>query len=248
MTMDLLLVGVFLPLFPMSMLFNLLFERVRNAPLRILLLLMWPLIGIFLLQQLNPQAPAWLSTWALLTALLYAWRLLAMRELALWTGFLATSVWSLLWLSPAAESTSAMAYLPALWFSVPMALLVAVAAILQRRFGAAFAGLYGGLALNVPRLSSVLVLALLASIATPVFPAFFVMLKLLIDSSLPLMIGVLLTWLLWSWAAAIMIQGLLVGPARDMPVADMKRASGFVSAAILVLLVVAGMTLSGSLL
>jgi NADH:ubiquinone oxidoreductase subunit 4 (subunit M) len=149
-----------------------------------------------------------------------------------------------LWLSPA---TSTSAYFPALWFSIPMVLLVAVAAILNRRFGAAFTGVYGGLALNMPRLSGVLVLALLASIATPVFPAFFVMLKLLIEASLPMMIGVLLIWLLWSWAAAAMIQGLLVGPARDMPVADMRRASGFAAAVILVLLVVAGMTLSGSL-
>ena len=44
--------GLFLPLFPLGMVFNVLFQRIRNAWLRALLLLAWPLAGLGLLQLL----------------------------------------------------------------------------------------------------------------------------------------------------------------------------------------------------
>ena len=96
-----LLIGLFLPLFPQSMVFNAVLERVGHPLLRSALLLAWPQIGLLALAALDAGPPSWLVVWALASSALYAFRLLAMREMGRWTGFLATSAWALLWL-PAA--------------------------------------------------------------------------------------------------------------------------------------------------
>ena len=91
-----LLIGLFLPLFPLSMVFNLLFARVASLPVRAALLLTWPLAGLALLHSTGTDVPEPVLIWALATSALYALRLLAIRDLGTWTGFLATSVWALL--------------------------------------------------------------------------------------------------------------------------------------------------------
>mgnify|MGYP000187488700 CR=1 FL=1 len=97
-TWSYLLIGLFLPLFPLSMAFNLLFARVAQPLARAALLLAWPLVGLCLLHQLGADVPQLVLNWALATSALYAVRLLALRDLGTWTGFLATSVWALLWI------------------------------------------------------------------------------------------------------------------------------------------------------
>ena len=97
-----LLAGLFLPLFPLSMVFNLLYARVHNPITRSILLLAWPQIGIAIIYAFGltdiESGSNWILIWALLTSLLYALRALALRELGLWTSFIATSAWSLLWI------------------------------------------------------------------------------------------------------------------------------------------------------
>jgi len=98
---------------------------------------------------------------------------------------------------------------------------------LERRLGAAYLGLYGGLAEARPRYSSILVLVVLAIVATPLFPMFFAMLSMIIKAipATPLVavvIGVI--WLLWSWAGARLLQGLIVGPV-SVTAADLSHAS-----------------------
>ena len=53
---------------------------------------------------------------------------------------------------------------------------------LERRFGAAYTGLYGGLARTIPRFSGVFVTVVVAAIATPLFPTFFIMLDMVVDT------------------------------------------------------------------
>src|SRR3569623_1433547 len=60
---------------------------------------------------------------------------------------------------------------------VALVVLALLTGGLERRFGAAYTGLYGGLAQVLPRFSGVLVFVVLAVIATPVFPAFLAMLS-----------------------------------------------------------------------
>jgi len=216
-----LVVGLFLPLFPLSMAFNFMFARVSQPLARAVLLLAWPLAGLGLLHKVGADVPEPVLSWALATSALYAVRLLALRELGTWTGFLATSVWALLWI-PAREGFElADIALDALGFSAPLALLVMITVLLNRRLGGAYAGIKDGIATSLPRLSVALIICLLAAVATPPFPGFFSLLSVLMLASPVTVIGLLFVWLLWSWAAARLIQGFLIGtPAQDSSVHD----------------------------
>jgi hypothetical protein len=244
-----LLVGLFLPLFPLSMVFNLLFARVPSPPVRAALLMAWPLAGLALLHRPGADIPEPVIVWALATSALYAVRLLAIRDLGTWTGFLATSVWTLLWI-PAREGFELKNIaLDALGFSAPLVLLVLIMALLNRRFGGTYAGVRDGMATSLPRLSVALIICLLAAVATPPFPGFFTLLSVLIQASPVNTAGILVVWLLWSWAAARMIQGFVVGtPAQECNVQDIGLPLSWGLAMLFIALLLAGVLLTGDLL
>jgi NADH:ubiquinone oxidoreductase subunit 4 (subunit M) len=237
-----LLAGIFLPLFPFSMLFNLLYARVRHPLLRGILLLAWPQIGVLIVFTFGLSVPVSLLVWALLTSLLYALRALALRELGLWTSFVGTSAWALLWILMANGDSLMQLRLYSLGISVPLLLMALLSTGLERRFGAAYLGLYGGLAQSIPRFTGVLVVVVLAIVATPVFPTFFAMLAMIIKTTAltPLIaLGVGLVWLLWSWAGAKLLQGLISGPQQS-GVADLSLANMWLSILVLAALVFTG--------
>lgn len=245
--LSLLILGLFLPLFPMSMVFNLLFVRVRRPLLRVGLLLVWPHMGLGLLEMTGAQLPAWVMVWALATSAFYALRALAVREVAIWAGFMATSAWALLWVPAAAGMGDFTLRYDALGFSAPLALLALLIAILERRFGAAFTNLYGGLGQMMPRLAGVLAVVLLAVMATPLFPGFFSLLTIILNVSPGIAVALAGIWLLWSWTGARLLQGLIVGPAGSEVVADLSRTATWGYGAALALLVIAGVYLTGGL-
>ncbi len=244
-----LLVGLFLPLFPLSMVFNLLFARVSQPLARAALLLVWPLAGLALLYSLGDDVPEPVLIWALATSALYAIRMLAIRDMGTWTGFLATSVWALLWI-PAREGFELKGIaIDSLAFSTPLALLVLIMVLLNRRLGGTYAGVREGMATSLPRLSVALIICLLAAVATPPFPAFFTLLSVLMLASPINMIGMLVVWLLWSWAAARLIQGFVVGtPAQGCNVQDIGLPSSWGLAMVFMALVLTGVLLTGDLL
>ena len=90
--------ALFLPLFPLGMVFNALFQRVHIVWLRVALLLAWPLPGVWILQDVKPIVPDWVIYWALFSALLYGFRAVVVKEVGVWIGFLATSTWALAWI------------------------------------------------------------------------------------------------------------------------------------------------------
>jgi NADH:ubiquinone oxidoreductase subunit 4 (subunit M) len=243
----LVLAGLFLPLFPLSMLFNRLFARVGSPLWRGLLLLAWPQVGLALLRLADAPVPDWLVAWGLFTAALYALRALALREVGLWTAFLATSAWALLWVPLQAGTGSMLPQLHALSFSLPLVLLVLLAAGLERRFGAAYTGLYGGLAQALPRFAGVLVVVVLAVIATPVFPSFLTMLAAVLAATPAGAVALAGIWLLWSWAGMRLLQGLVVGPLQAGEVPDLGPAATWAYVAALGALVVAGLGFGGGL-
>lgn len=239
--------AIFLPLFPASALFNILFRRTSSAWGRISLLLLWPQLGIALLAYAPADPPEWLMVWGISSALLYAFRALVLRDLLIWISFSATSAWALFWLV-SRMSDPLSASLQLLGFSLPFALLTLIAAALERRFGAAFAGLPGGVAQSLPRLSLLLLLSMLAAVATPIFPAFFTLLATILKSAVAspvvtLMVAVV--WLLWSWSSARLLQALLIGPGGASSTKDLDSRSTSIFAAALVFLAVAGLILAG---
>lgn len=241
--------GFFLPLFPFSMAFNALFDRVRNVALRSILLLAWPQLGVALVYVIDSSMPSWFMSWAVFTALLYGLRALALRELGMWTSFLASSAWALLWIPAYVGVEIAQIQFSALGFSIPLVLLVLLGSGLVARFGTAYTGLHGGLAQTLPRFSGVLVVVVLAVIATPLFPAFFTMLDTVIKvvPSTPIIAtSVALVWLQWSWAGARLLQGFIVGPPLHSEVKDLSIAVTWVYVVVLGILILFGIFISGA--
>lgn len=247
MTM-LLLAGLFLPLFPFSLVFGFVLARLPHPLLRALLLLLWPHAGIGLLQAADMRVPEWFVPWAVATAAFYALRLLTARDLDRWAGMLAVSAYVLIWGLAAGgvtEPTTLHAF--AFWFSLPAALLSLLAGSLAQRLGAAYAGLQGGLGSVLPRLSTLLVLAVLAAVATPPFPGFFGLIALLQALGPALAIAVLLIWLSWGWSATRLLQGFVFGPERAGALADLPRGTALLWGGALLTFTLFGLYLSGSM-
>lgn len=243
--LSLLLIALFLPLFPLSIVFNALYARLKHPFLRVVLLLVWPLAGIYLYQMLQPQIPDWLVIWALLTAVFYAYRLLAMREVGIWSGFFATSAWAILWLPLMYGDADTVLYV--FWFGIPLLLLALLVGGLEKRYGAAYTELYGGLAQTIPRYSGVFVVTVLALVATPIFPAFLSMLNILVASQ-PLAAFILVgLWAIWSWAGMRLIQGMIVGDPASEVIEDLPLVYVWGYGALMLSLIVAGFTLTGNL-
>ena len=221
--MLLLLAAVFLPLFPLSMVFNGALGWLRIPYVRALLILVWPQIGLLVFQIAGSAIPEIFLVWALLSSAIYALRLLSVRDLGMWAGFLASSSLALGWPLAAGGSSMVELQLFTFGFSLPAALLALLAGPLADRFGAAYAGLPGGIAGALPRLSGLLIIAAMAAIATPPFPAFFGMLALLRGLSPEAVLGTLLIWLTWSWAAIRLVQGFMVGDTPQAAVADIGQ-------------------------
>jgi NADH:ubiquinone oxidoreductase subunit 4 (subunit M) len=245
-----LVVALFLPLFPISMLFNRLYARVGTLWARMFLLLVWPQLGLLVLAALPGQPPTWVVHWAVVTACFYALRAVALRDLTLWIAYMATSAWSLLWVMALFAPGDMLLVLQALAFSAPFTLLAWLASRIEALFGAAYAGTYGGLAQTAPRLSALLVFSILAAVGTPLFPGFFALLAA-IAHLLPVLPGaallMLTAWLLWAWAGAQMTRGLVVGPAAEESKPDLGLAATLPAGVLLAVLAVAGVTSLGYL-
>ena len=245
-----LVVALFLPLFPISMLFNRLYARVGTLWARAILLLVWPQLGLLALVALPGQPPTWVIHWAVATACFYAFRAVALRDLTLWIAYMATSAWSLLWVMALFAPGGMLLVLQGVAFSLPFVLLAWLASRIEALFGAAYAGTYGGLAQTAPRLSVLLVFSILAAVGTPLFPGFFALLAA-ISHLLPVLPGaallMLTAWLLWAWAGAQMTRGLVVGPAAEESKPDLGLAAALPAGALLAVLAVAGVTSLGYL-
>lgn len=263
-TLMILLIGLFLPLFPLSMVFNLLMEKMPGGMAgsipRSALLLLWPQIGVLLLGQTDLASLAWsedeqnqglvttLSALSIGTALLYAFRSLSMRELEVWIGYVATASWGLLWIVVFAGLPLEQLQLFALGFSVPLVMLNMLAGGLVARYGAAYIGLYQGLALSIPRFAGVFVAVLLTVMATPLAPGFFIFVFLvmaLTPDHLTLSVVLFLVWLLLNWAGIRIIQGLMVGNESPDPPEDLSMSATWAYSLGLALVVLAGLYLLG---
>ncbi|MFW6021077.1 MAG: hypothetical protein ACOCPR_03190 [Guyparkeria sp.] len=240
------LAAFFLPLFPASLVFNRLAASIANPYARLALFIAWPQFGVALILwgDLAPAGP-FLTTLAMLTSLLYAFRMLTVREVGRWAAMLASSAWPLVWLFALQEPTDGDLIAFTLAMTAAPVLMLLVRDALARRLEAAYTGLHGGLARDLPRLSGVIAVATLAAMALPLFPGFFALLAVLGGATLPVAIGILLTWLLWSWAGSRLLQGTVFGP-RSGPVADdLPAASTWLVAGLMVVMVAAGLIWTG---
>lgn len=241
----LLIACLLLPLFPFSMPFNALLAWLKRPGLRFAVVLGVPQLGVLALGYVPQPLPGWLTAWTLASAAFYAIRLLSVRDLGMWAGFLATSALALVWHVAADGAAPLELHLVAFGLSLPPALLMLLAGTLTRRFGAAYAGLHGGLARCLPRWSWLLVLVVLAAIATPVFPGFFILLGLVFDARWSSAAVVLFIWLIWSWAGTRLLQGFVFDACREVEIRDLRPAAVAAYSGVLVLFILAGLIVMG---
>ena len=215
-SMNLLLAGLFLPLFPMSIVFNYVFQRASSVWLRVFIILVWPLPGFWLIENSATELVDIdiYVYWALFTAVLYSFRSVVVKELSVWTGFIATSAWSLLWVAEYLGATVNDLVMHAFAYSVPLVLLALIVARLERQYESAYVGVVTGLAQEQPRMAGIVVVVILAVIGSPAFPSFFSLLSninnvVILLPSVALVIT--LVWLLWSWSGIRLLQELIVG-------------------------------------
>lgn len=242
--------ALFLPLFPFTMLFSTALQRLNNGWLRALLILVWPLPGVWLLQNNAVAIPDWVLYWVLFSALLYSFRAIVIKDFSIWNGFLANSAWALCWITLLTDASAQLLLQHVLAFSLPLALLILLIAEIERRYESAYAGIVNGIASAQPRLAGLLVITVLAAIGSPVFPAFFVMLSIMVHTSVPMPVAALVIgfiWLLWSWSSMRLLQDLLVGPANAAN-NDIRRTGAAIYSLVLLALIVAGIMGSGRLL
>jgi hypothetical protein len=221
---------ILLPLFPLSMLFN---AGLQALPvwLRAPLLVAFPIAGVLLLDRAAVPPEQYIAPLQLLaafTALLYAWRLLAVQEVFIWARLQATSAWPLVWLAWLHGLHGKALMFVALAVTIPAALLMVLGSSLSERLGGAYLGLRGRIGPAFPRLTCALVLTLLAALAAPPFPGFFAMFAVLKQIPAGLAAVVLAVWLLWSWAAAILWQHGLFGKEWPRPAGavDLSLSTG----------------------
>lgn len=243
--------GLFLPLYPLSVIPNAMLSRLTAPSAKAVLLPVWALLGVGLLAQSDSRIPMELAWWGGLTALLYAVRLLTVRDIGAWAGFALSSALALLWLVGAAEAApdTRLLAIYALSFAVPLSILLLLSGTLIQRFGAAYAGLYRGLGASMPRYATLLVITLLAVVATPVFPSFAALFAAAHRVAPWPVLMLLLNWLLWTWAAVNLLREIVFGrPYDEAPPTDIAAAPAAVYAMVLVLWFAAGVYLMGNAL
>tara|TARA_Y100001935_G_scaffold244940_1_gene237944 strand:+ start:539 stop:1282 length:744 start_codon:yes stop_codon:yes gene_type:complete len=236
-------VALFLPIFPLSIVFNLIFTKIKNPGFRSALFLIWPLIGIYFFQKISIDIDDFFYGAVLFTSMLYGFRMLAMREVGTWSGFMATSLWALLWI-PLLDN-NANIYFYSLWLSLPLVMMTLLVYKLETCFGAAFTEINGGLAQTMPRLSGIFVIVVLALIATPIFPSFFVTIDLIFSSSAIVASIICAIWLIWSWAGMRLIQGITVGKNKVNDVKDISITVVWVFSLIMIAAILLSILLFG---
>jgi NADH:ubiquinone oxidoreductase subunit 4 (subunit M) len=173
------------------------------------------------------------------------------KELSVWTGFIATSAWSLLWVAEYLGARVDDLIMHAFAFSLPLVLLAILVARLERQYESAYVGVVTGLAQEQPRMTGIFVVVILAVIGSPLFPSFFSLLSninnvVMVMPSIAL--AIVLVWLLWSWSGIRLLQELVVGDPAVIQYDDISHSMTIVFFISFVLLVAGGLYMSEVLL
>ncbi|MGB5734982.1 MAG: hypothetical protein WBM40_11140 [Thiohalocapsa sp.] len=256
-----LLAGLFLPLYPLSIGANLLLKRqvgvgdtdlLSRPSVKIAAIILMPLMGVGLMSlglTLTDGDATTLTTafaiWGGLTSLLYAFRLLSVRDGKIWIAQLYSSALALIWVGVAHQVPP---LLPALGLALSLLPLSLLLVRLTRQFGIARVGLYPGLGLRMPMFSLLFVPAVLVAVAVPFSPGFFAIADLAFggagNNELLTLVPLSLSWLLWTWAGVNLLTGIVFGtPREDLSYTDLSRRDALLYAAGILVLSLFGIVL-----
>lgn len=243
--------AVLLPVFPTSLVFNALLNWTPTWWARAAAVIALPQAGVALVGSAPStrlplvHSPGWIAL-VIFSSVLYAFRAISVREVAIWARLMATSGLSLVWILVAPARGGHSMAVAALAWSVPAALLMIFAGLLSERTGGAYLGLQGGLATVAPRMSAVLTLSALALVATPVFPSFFALLQVFDLLALYWLWPLLVVLLVWGWSVGSFLQQLLFGAYRGERIPDLGPVGASSGAVVLGGLAISAVIWSGA--
>jgi NADH:ubiquinone oxidoreductase subunit 4 (subunit M) len=247
--LDLVVAACLIPVFPFSLVFNLAVSRVPTYWGQAAAVVALPAVGTCVLVVEPHKAMsladnrAWVAL-VVLTAILYGFRAISVRDAAVWARLMATSGLALDWLLVSNPGWSYLLATTLAW-TLPAALLMVLAGLLARRTGGAYLGLQGGLASALPRISGLLTLSALALAATPIFPGFFALLGIFSLLSMVRVVPLMLLLLVWGWSLGNFLQNLLFGKYSGDRVPDIGLLGTSSTAVLLLVFVLAGVFWSG---
>ncbi len=208
---SLIILAVSFPLFPVSMIVS--FFLVRKKLLRPLLLVGLPSLSMLTFSEEVSLIDRDLFIYlALFTSLLYSLRSVSVWSLNTWAGYHFIAVFSTFWTMVGSSGINPIILVATSSAFLSLYLMVR---FLEVRFGTShFRGL-GGLALNSPYLSFLLVINVLILIAVPPGVVFLngLVSALVLDYVVyPILF---LIWFLWSWSGIRVIASVVLGKGRE---------------------------------
>jgi NADH:ubiquinone oxidoreductase subunit 4 (subunit M) len=256
-----LLAGLFLPLYPLSIVANLFLKRqsplegsdpLAGPAVKALAIVLMPLAGVALVTlglslagDSAVRLTAGFAVWGGLSSVLYAFRLLSARDGKIWIAQLYCSALALVWI---AIPQGLPPLLPAVGLALSLLPLTVLLSYLTKRFGIARVGLYPGLSSRMPVFSALFVAAVLVAVAVPFSPGFFAIADLAFGgvsaNELVTLVPISLSWLLWTWAGVNLMTGIVFGtPRDDLAYVDLDRRAAVLHGAGMLLLSLFGIFL-----
>ena len=246
--LDWLLLAFFLPLFPLSSVFVLLFQRVKSSYLKALLLLVWPQVGLWLASNTTETLPEWIMLWGVATALLYGFRSLVIKELYHWIAFLSITSWSVFWVLIATDISLELILLGV---SLSLALLTLLGREIDHKQATVYTGVISGLAHGRPKLAGLITLSLLLIIGTPLAPNFFNYFALIgqqFAESTSITFMLVLIWFFVSWSGIRLYQQLMTGDYSQMDEIDIGMNSAVAYTLVIMTIIGFGLFFGGALI
>lgn len=219
-----LIISLFIPIFPLSLFTVAVIKRIG-----IIALIILPLIGILLIGMM--EIPSVVKLLASLTFVIHSLRMLALRNM----------------MSLPAEAYSA--FVPMVWLldkkdlilgifvaMIPV-LLFALSRLLKGRFGTSDVNFLSGIIVASPRLALIIVFILMFSTFTPPFSTFLALYMSM--ENLLLSTALLLGWLIGGVALFVKVSGILLGSKKedvdykDLSAVEMVSFGGFLAVMLL---------------
>jgi hypothetical protein len=199
-----------LPIFPFSIATNFFLAKLKGKTLLVTLLVMF-FIGTFLLSMSDNQIVVkYISIFALLGSILYAFRMLSVSTAYSYLIFYYTVLSGFVWFWKFIEGDM-------LHFTIVMTLPLCVfgllIAFLDSQYGCVHYKMFRGLGKHLPRFSILLILTIPFLIMTPYISGFDVFIVNISKFNIYYLCGILLIWILMTWSGVRLIEKFIYGKA-----------------------------------
>lgn len=209
-----------LPIFPMSIGVNFLLSKLKGKILLVTLMLMFS-VGLYLLKILdNEVLVAYISIFALLGNILYAFRMLSVSTATTYVVFYYTLLCGFAWILKFIEADRINFLIE---MSIPLFVFALLVSFLDKQFGTTHYRMFRGLGTHMPRLSLVLIMSIFTLILSPFLSGFGIFILKIEKFTILYLSGVMIIWVFLTWSGLRLIEKLIYGiPSRKLRYNDIS--------------------------